>query len=231
MARKYKIKGEIMNNTKVSNNDAYIAGKVSTAPQKTHQVEGEWFYEFKVEVDRLSKTPDFIPVTISERTLKNQINVGDSVNFKGEFRSYNKQDAVKNKLVLYFFAKNYMTMDEIQAFNNDNVNTVKLTGFICKQPIFRQTPFGREICDVVIAVNRTNSNKSDYIPCIVWGRNAKFVADKPVGTKVEFEGRIQSREYKKANETETKTAYEISCKTVNVIENKLEESDEISNAI
>ena len=212
-----------MNNTKVTNNEAYIAGRVATEPQKTHQVENEWFYEFKVEVERRSKTPDFIPVTISERVIKDAIKVGDTVNFKGEFRSYNKQDIVKNKLVLYFFAKNYMTMDEVQFFDDNNVNSVKLTGFICKDPIFRTTPFGREICDVVIAVNRTNSNKSDYIPCIAWGRNAKYISTKPVGTKVELDGRIQSREYKKANESETRTAYEISCKTLNIIENQLEE--------
>lgn len=226
-----------MNNTKVLNNEAYIVGRVASAPEKTHEVEGEGFYEFKVEVTRLSHTSDLIPVTISERTMKDGFQIGEQVKFRGEFRSYNKQGEVKNKLVLYFFAKDYMTEQEEALHNGDNVNSVKLTGFICKEPNYRQTPFGREICDVVVAVNRTNSNKSDYIPCIVWGRSAKYISEKPVGTKVEIDGRIQSREYTKVigEKTETRTAYEISCKTLkvceNLLEDKLEEDKDISSAI
>lgn len=219
-----------MNYTKVLNNEAFVAGTVASEPQKTHQVEGEKFYEFKVEVTRLSETMDYIPVTVTERFLAaNKVEVGSEVKLRGEFRSYNKKDDEKNKLVLYFFAKSIMTEEEILNHGGNNVNYVKLTGFVCKKPIYRQTPFGREICDVIVAVNRLNS-KSDYIPCITWGANARSMSNKTEGTKVVIEGRIQSREYKKYDKEgnlHIKTAYEVSCSKLGYLDQERYSEDEI----
>ncbi len=215
--------------TKSNTNEVYIAGKVATQPQKSHQVEGSWFYEFNVKIERLSDNHDLIPVIISERAFQaNPVKLGDQVHYKGEFRSLNKQGDTKNKLVLYTFVKEVLKEEDVKNLPNvqdaQNINIIKITGFICKKPIYRVTPFKREICDVIIAVNRPNK-KSDYIPCIFWGRDAGYIASKNVGTKLELEGRIQSREYQKKSENgdiQTKTAYEVSCKHVRVLEQELE---------
>jgi len=206
-------------------NFAKLSGKIINEFEKSHQVEGENFFEFKLQVDRLSKIKDIIPVTISERTLMSKkFAVGDFVKVVGEYRSYNKLLGDKSKLILHFFAK------EIEASKNQECeNEVRLLGFICKEPIYRKTPFDREICDVLLAVNRTNYHKSDYIPCILWGRNARFVANQTIGCKVEVVGRIQSREYSKTlqnGEVETKTAYEVSCQRISLFSNITNLSDQ-----
>ena len=137
---------------------------------------------------------------------------GDFVEVKGEYRSYNRLEGQKSKLMLHFFAKEFNILEEER-----NENEVKLVGFICKEPIYRKTPFEREICDVLLAVNRANYGKSDYIPCILWGRNARFIAEQGIGCKIEIVGRIQSREYTKKFEngqSEVKTAYEVSCQSI-----------------
>ncbi len=199
-------------------NYARISGRVVDKPKLSHQIEGESFFEFKVVVDRLSKVCDTIPVTISERTLMGQeINSGDFVEVVGEYRSYNKLCNEKSKLVLHLFAKSCERLQE-----ENFVNEVRLIGFLCKEPIYRKTPFNREICDILLAINRTNYHKSDYIPCILWGRNARFIAEQPVGSKIEIVGRIQSREYVKTFEngqSEVKTAYEVSCQKVSLFSN------------
>lgn len=209
-------------------NFAKLSGKIYSEFTLSHQVEGENFYEFKIEVDRLSKIKDIIPVTISERTLMSKkYKVGDFVKIVGEYRSYNKLLGDKSKLILHFFAKE-IEMPKTQ----ENENEVRLLGFICKEPIYRKTPFDREICDVLLAVNRTNYHKSDYIPCILWGRNARFVANQNIGSKVEVVGRIQSREYSKTLEngqTETKTAYEVSCQRISLFSNITNISDQNSS--
>lgn len=200
-------------------NVANVAGRVVCEPLLSHQVENENFYEFRVEVERLSKIKDTIPVTISERTLAGKtFENGQFVKISGEYRSYNKLSGEKSKLVLHLFAK------EIELCENKDVfeNEVKLTGFICKTPVYRKTPFNREICDILLAVNRSNYHKSDYVPCILWGRNARFIAEQKIGCKVEIVGRIQSREYVKAFEdgsSETKTAYEVSCQRIVLLSN------------
>ena len=210
-------------------NFAILSGKIVGEFKKSHQVEGENFYEFKIQVDRLSKIKDIIPVTISERTLMSKkYKAGDFVRIVGEYRSYNKVFGDKSKLILHFFAKEIEMSEEI-----DCENEVRLLGFICKEPIYRKTPFDREICDVLLAVNRTNYHKSDYIPCILWGRNARFVANQNIGSKVEVVGRIQSREYSKTLEngqTETKTAYEVSCQRISLFSNITNLSDQNSQA-
>jgi len=201
-------------------NFAEVAGKILSMPVLSHQVENENFYEFKIEVERLSKIKDVIPVTISERTLSGkEFDKGQFVKVSGEYRSYNKLAGEKSKLVLHLFAKE---IEKVNSGEEEYINEVKLTGFICKTPIYRKTPFNREICDILLAVNRTNYHKSDYVPCILWGRNARFISEQKIGCKVELLGRIQSREYVKAFEdgsSETKTAYEVSCQRIMLLSN------------
>ncbi|MBQ8444218.1 MAG: single-stranded DNA-binding protein, partial [Clostridia bacterium] len=188
------------------------------------------FYEGKIVVGRLSEANDILPFTISEKLLKAyNINLksGEDAYFGGELRSYNKVIDGKSRLILSFFVK------EILAEENfiDNTNQLSLTGFICKTPVFRTTPFNRQICDILLAVNRPNFNKSDYIPCILWGRNAKFIQGQKVGTKIELVGRIQSRIYRKEISEgvfEERTAYEVSCQKINVIAQNQQQSQSLA---
>lgn len=200
-------------------NCATLAGEVVGEISVSHQIEGENFIEFAVKVNRLSGSADIIPVTISERTLLGQkIEAKKFVRVTGEYRSYNKLCSEKSKLILHLFAKEFELFDE----EVENENEVKLTGFLCKEPVYRKTPFNREICDILLAVNRTNYHKSDYIPCILWGRNARFMASQNVGCKIEIVGRIQSREYSKTlvdGLVENKTAYEVSCQRISMCQN------------
>ena len=193
-----------------NNNNVLIKGKIVKLPAYSHTVMGEGFFEMFVEVKRLLDETDVLPVTISERLI-NGFKLGDEIGISGQFRSYNKLEGDKSKLMLTIFVKELINPDEITA-----VNQICMVGYICKEPIYRTTPFGREICDVLLAVNRAY-NKSDYLPCIAWGRNARFVKDLGIGEKVEVQGRIQSRKYQKkinADETETRIAYEISLSSV-----------------
>ena len=193
--------------TYLKNNKVYLSGTVSTQPHYSHELYGEGFYEFTLKVPRLSEQCDFVPVTVSERLMSGiDLSVGAAVSLNGQFRSYNKMENAKSKLMLTVFVRDFTES------NGQNPNTVELSGYVCKQPIYRTTPFNREICDLLLAVNRAY-NKSDYIPCIAWGRNARFVRDIEVGQRVSVLGRIQSREYtKKLSETESeiRTAYELS---------------------
>lgn len=207
-----------MNYELLQNNDVQLWGKIATSPVYSHSVIDEKFYEFNLEVPRLSDSSDIIPITISEKLLLNKdFSENTIVALNGQFRSYNKLIDGKSKLMLTVFVRELVDVD-----TNKNPNIITLKGFLCKQPIFRTTPFKREITDILLAVNRAY-NKSDYIPAIAWGRNARFVKDLPVGTKLEIEGRIQSRIYqKKITETqsEERTAYEISISKLNIIENE-----------
>ena len=210
-----------------NNNVVQLSGTVCEPPKKSHEIDGENFLEFSVSVKRLSGQTDTIPVTISERTLMGKgVKAGDFVAVRGEYRSYNRLEGQKSKLILHLFAKEFDILQE-----EKNENEVKLLGFICKEPVYRKTPFEREICDVLLAVNRPNYGKSDYIPCILWGRNARFMAEQGVGCKIEITGRIQSREYTKKFEngqSEVKTAYEVSCQSIAVLSNvtKLQSQEE-----
>lgn len=193
------------------NNEVELVGTVDSELKFSHEVYGEGFYSFMVKVMRLSDISDLINVTISERLLQNIIlTVGDTVSITGQFRSYNNYTESGNRLILTVFARDICVNP--QEVNVKNPNHIFLNGFLCKKPVYRTTPFGREITDILIAVNRAY-NKSDYIPCIAWGRNARFAGSLEVGENIKIWGRIQSREYqKKISETEsvTKTAYEIS---------------------
>lgn len=196
-----------MNYEQMNNNKVYLRGKIVSEPEFSHEVFAEKFYEFNLQVPRLSDSFDIIPVTISERLINDKIKLDQTLTISGQFRSYNKQTDGKSKLVLTVFVREIEPDDITQ-----NPNVIELNGFVCKEPVFRTTPFKREICDVLLAVNRAY-NKSDYIPCIAWGRNARFVKDIEVGHALNIVGRIQSREYQKKvsdDLVETKNAYEIS---------------------
>lgn len=199
------------------NNKVYLKGEIVTEARFSHEIYGEGFYEMDVMVKRLSGQSDVLPVTISERLIEeNSIKIGSTICALGQFRSYNKQVEGKSKLMLTVFVREVLDKDYFK-----NPNNIVLCGYICKQPVYRTTPFNREIADILIAVNRAY-NKSDYIPCIAWGRNARFVKNLSVGDKVALAGRIQSREYqKKLSETETKlmTAYEVSVSKLAAFDN------------
>ena len=193
---------------KEDTNQVYLSGEIVSQPTFSHEVFGEAFYEAKIKVARLSQAYDVIPITVSERLTGNEkLELGQFVTLKGQLRSFNKQIDNKSKLLLSVFVRELLPFDA-----TGNPNNVQLDGFLCKQPVFRTTPFNREICDLLLAVNRAY-NKSDYIPAIAWGRNARFVKFLPIGQEVLLVGRLQSREYQKRisdTEVEIKTAYEVS---------------------
>lgn len=198
-----------MENTLSQTNSITLCGKICSSFELSHQVYGESFYSFYIENKRLSDATDILPIIISERLLVNESFAhGDMVAINGQIRSYNSSDGIKTHLVLSIFVKNIQRLDDTE----DATNSVMLDGYICKTPVYRTTPFGREIADVLLAVNRAYG-KSDYIPVICWGRNAKFVASLEVGTNIALYGRMQSRNYQKRlenGESITKTAYEVS---------------------
>ena len=205
---------ELMNNNKV-----YLQGELANSPKYNHTVLDEDFYSFDLIVPRLSGQNDILPITISSKLIaENQLKAGDKIALRGQFRSYNKLDQGKSKLILSVFCRELCDWD-----NNANSNVIDLSGYICKSPIYRTTPFSREICDILLAVNR-NYDKSDYIPCIAWGRNAQFTNKLQVGTKLEIEGRIQSRVYNKHYDgldvPVEKTAYEVSIVKLTIAEDK-----------
>ncbi len=201
-------------------NIAKISGNIIEKPIFNHTVYGEDFYIFKISVKRLSDTYDVIPVLVSERLIDiSTLDLDVYIEVDGQMRSYNNfsQEEGKNKLLLMVFARQIEIYD---IYDDRALNEVTLDGYICKQPIYRMTPFGREISDILVAVNR-NYNKSDYIPCIAWGRNAKFTKDLAVGTNVKLTGRIQSRFYQKRLDQDNvieKVAYEISVSKIEVLE-------------
>lgn len=200
-----------MNNLYSENNKVTVVGTVESEPEFSHEVYGETFFSFILSVPRLSSAADKIVVTISERYAPGvSVKPGDAVLINGQFRSYNNFTNIGNKLILTVFVKEIENVRSVEDYQNPN--SIFLNGYICKPPVYRTTPFGREIADILLAVNRSY-NKSDYIPCIAWGRNAKFAETLGIGTKVKINGRIQSREYqKKISEEEflTKVAYEVS---------------------
>ena len=240
----------------LENNYLTLVGKVTSEKQFSHEIYGERFYSFDLSVPRLSGNADIIPVTVSERLITDEMmQIGTKLLIKGQFRSYNSYENEKNRLILTVFAKDIEKLEEevpktevneegeeVQV--NDFVkketvtNEVVLIGYICKKPIYRQTPFGREIADLLLAVNRAY-NKSDYIPSIAWGRNARFCQNLEVGTEVKIVGRIQSRNYEKKYEDGTivkKVAYEVSVGSLEVIResedsNEAEHTENVEEAM
>ena len=197
-----------MNHELLNNNKVYLQGIVSSLPEFNHSVMGEDFYTFNLNVSRLSGKDDILPIIISGKMLVHPLSLGEKFAMRGQFRSFNKLVDGKSKLILSVFCRERCLWDD-----EANSNVIELNGYICKSPIYRVTPFNREICDLLLAVNR-NYDKSDYIPCIAWGRDAQYVGEMTVGTKIHLLGRIQSREYTKhiegENEPIQKMAYEVS---------------------
>lgn len=208
----------------LDNNQIQLVGTIVSERTFSHEVYGEGFYSFDLEVQRLSDTSDIIPVMCSERLLDGfDYFIGQKVVVDGQYRSYNNTENEKNKLVLTVFVKEIRVQTE--ADNELNTNEIILNGFICKKPIYRTTPFGREIADILLAVNRAY-NKSDYIPCIAWGRNARFCERMEVGQNVKIFGRIQSRQYEKKLEngtSEIRRAYEVSVSKMELDKSHTEE--------
>ena len=197
-----------MNYVTEKNNKVFVLGEIVSDASFSHEVYGEGFYEFFVRVMRLSGQADILPVTLSERLIQGgMLAKGKTICALGQFRSYNKLENGKSRLMLTVFVR-----ELLPELPEKNPNTILLSGYICKPPVYRTTPFNREIADVLVAVNRAY-NKSDYIPCIAWGRNARFVKNLCVGDKIAISGRIQSREYQKKfseSDVRTMTAYEVS---------------------
>lgn len=201
---------------KENTNNAYIYGEIVTEPQPSHEEYGEKFYEFYAKITRLSGNADTLPVTISERLMTAGIKAGGTICALGQFRSYNKLEGGKSRLMLTVFVRELL--DEQPS---KNPNSIVLAGYICKPPVYRITPLNREIADILIAVNR-EYGKTDYIPAIAWGRNANFVDKLDVGDRVVVSGRMQSREYQKVTNsgTITRTAYEVSISVISAVDSE-----------
>lgn len=202
----------------IENNQVTISGEIASGFNFSHEIYGEKFYIVYVNVRRMSDSYDIIPVTVSDRLVDvSKDYMGQFVSVTGNFRSYNKQDGEKKRLVLSVFAQEFDLLGEDVEINNGN--HIFLDGYICKEPIYRKTPLGREVADLLIAVNRPYG-KSDYIPCICWGRNARYAGNLNIGERCFIAGRIQSRQYEKRisdTEIETRTAYEVSVSKLEVV--------------
>lgn len=207
------------------NNQVNIAGEVVSDFTYSHDVFGEGFYVIDISVNRLSETYDIIPVMVSERLMNVKESCkGSYVEINGQFRSYNRHEDNRNRLVLSVFAREIRVCENMEECMKPN--SILLDGFVCKPPVYRKTPLGREIADILLAVNRPYG-KSDYIPCICWGRNARFAESFEVGTHLQVSGRIQSREYQKKigeNEFEKRVAYEVSVSKLDLVESEAEVS-------
>lgn len=201
----------------ITNNKVKLTGTIVSEPEFIYEVYGEQFFNLFLEVKRISGVADIVPLTISERLFNFEDKfTGTVVRVSGQFRSFNKHEENKNRLVLSVFVR------EIERVVNDydEENEIEIDGFVCKDPVYRKTPLGREIADILFAVNRSYG-KSDYIPCVVWGRNAVYTSGLPVGTHLKLTGRIHSRGYVKMYEDgteEQRTAYEVSVSKINVLE-------------
>ena len=203
----------------IENNQVVIMGEIVSDFVFSHEIFGEGFYIVDVNVPRLSDSSDIIPLMVSERLLNVEEDYkGMSIMVQGQFRSYNRHEERKNRLVLSVFAREVEFVDETPE--SSKTNQIYLDGYICKEPVYRKTPLGREIADLLLAVNRPYG-KSDYIPCICWGRNARFASNFTVGTRCEIWGRIQSREYMKRlseDDAEKRIAYEVSVSKLELME-------------
>lgn len=208
-----------MSYEQMQNNQVYLSGQIASEPEFSHEIMGEKFYDMTVSVARLSGQNDVIPITISDRLMEGgSFEIGNLIGLIGQFRSYNKIVDGKSKLVLRVFVR------ELCECDDNAPNVIEIEGYVCKQPVYRTTPFKREIADLLIAVNRAY-NKSDYIPAIAWGRNARYASTFRVGEKIHLVGRIQSRIYQKTlddGSVEERVAYEVSI-------TKFEQEKEIEN--
>lgn len=210
-----------MNETRIENNKVTLSGEIVSDFEFDHECYGEKFYTAMLASERTSGYRDIIPVMVSERLIDVKADwMGRFVRVSGQFQSYNKHEGERNRLILSVFVREFEEYELPELIEEEN--HISLDGFICKQPIYRKTPLGREIADILIAVNRPYG-KSDYIPCIAWGRNARFAGGLEVGTRLQIFGRIQSRIYHKKMENGEpepieRTAYEVSVSKLMVVE-------------
>ena len=208
----------------IDTNIVTVVGKIASEKEFSHEMFGEGFFTFDLEVPRLSESVDILPVSISERLIVNlDLKKGEFVLVEGQLRSYNRYINDSNRLVLTVFARDIYVPEDEEKLNEllKKPNEIYIDGYICKDPIYRTTPFGREITDLLVAVNRPY-NKSDYIPCIAWGRNARFCDRLSIGDHVKLWGRVQSRDYQKKlpnGEVFTRVAYEVSISKLEYIKN------------
>lgn len=207
----------------IENNKIELCGVIASTPELNHKNYGENFYGFRLSCSRKSTEKDMLPIIVSDRLVEiKNLQVGKKISVKGQVRTFNKHISDdKRKLLIMVFARDVREVEEESESAPEFNNNVKLSGYICKPPVYRVTPKGREIADVLIAVNRMYG-KADYIPCITWGRNARYAGNLDVGTRIDVEGRLQSREYTKKLDDgteEIRTAYEISV-------SRIEESEE-----
>ena len=207
----------------MENNQVSLIGKIVSGFTFSHEMFGEGFYLVNLEVNRLSGHVDVIPLMISERLVDVTENYqGCTVEAIGQFRSCNRHEGSRKRLVLSVFVQEIHFMEKFTDYTK--TNQIFLEGYICKTPIYRETPLGREIADILLAVNRPYG-KSDYIPCIAWGRNARYASNFQVGTRACIWGRVQSREYTKKiseSECETRVAYEVSVQYLKEGDNRWE---------
>ena len=203
----------------LNKNEAVVVGRVIEDLEYSHETHGEKFYSFKISTTRMSGKEDIVPVVVSERILDTSIKYeGKLLGIRGQFRSFNHRGGERNHLVLFLFARE-VEPEEDSVYD---VDEIKIDGYICKQPVYRETPLGRQIADILIAVNRAYG-RSDYIPCICWGRNARFARHLDIGTRIIVTGRIQSREYMKKlseEEFEERVAYEVSISEMEVVDSE-----------
>ena len=203
----------------IENNQVVVIGEIASDFVYSHEIFGEGFYMVDLLVPRLSDSSDLIPLMVSERLLDvTQDYRGTTVMVSGQFRSYNRHEEHKNRLILSVFVREVEFPEE--EVENEKTNYIFLDGYICKEPIYRKTPLGREIADILLAVNRPYG-KSDYIPCISWGRNARYSSSFQVGERCRIWGRIQSREYVKKlseDEAEKRVAYEVSVSKLELVD-------------
>ena len=202
----------------LENNQVSIVGEIVSDFSYSHEVYGEGFFVVEVAVNRLSNYADYIPLMVSERLIDTtQSYIGEKIHVTGQFRSYNRHEERENRLILSVIDGELEFVDEYMENEDEErkSNYITLDGYVCKAPVYRKTPLGREIADLLVAVNRSYG-KSDYIPCICWGRNARYATTFEIGSHVSVIGRIQSREYEKKlseDEAERRIAYEVSvCK-------------------
>lgn len=207
-------------NREIRNNQVTLSGEIVRNFEFSHEVFGEGFYTVMLAIERTSREKDIIPIMVSDRLVDTGEDwTGRFVRISGQFRSYNKHEGDRKHLLLSVFVREFEEFEEM-PFSDNSSNHIFFGGYICKQPKYRKTPLGREIADILLAVNRPYG-KSDYIPTICWGRNAVYASGLEVGTRLQIEGRIQSREYQKRisdDEFETRTAYEVSISKMTVVE-------------
>ena len=194
-------------------NEIMLRGTLAELPRFSHENHEKRFYAFPLEVERLSGAVDVLPVIVPEPVLLDMdLSGGSMLEVAGQVRTFNNRSQTGRRLVISVYAERLM------ACEGEPDNQVQLTGTICREPVYRRTPLGREICDVMLAVNRPY-HRSDYIPCIFWGRTAELVQMYGVGTSIRLTGRLQSREYRKVldDTTEIRTAYEVSAMTAEIL--------------